>query len=169
MKNSYYTIFLAGAVSLVALFLLIARVNALFSAEVEIKNNVIKTGSVAIAVTPNEQLLTSDALLPGQSVHNTLEVRNTGRSPVHLQLSSKKSAGYTSLYDQLRFTISSAGNVIFEGSLKDAISLPLTVIPLLPTETALYDVALLLPEDAGDTIDNLSTTINFTVAALQAG
>lgn len=150
-----------------AYMLYVARAYALFSTDVEIRNNIIKTGSVAIAVTPNEALFTADTLLPGQTITNTLDIRNTGRSPVLLTLSSKKSAGYSSIYDLLRLTVRQGELTLYDGLLKDVTTIPITNMALLPTTTQHLETTLTLPTDADNTIDNLSTTITLTVHAQQ--
>lgn len=161
---------LAAIVILALLFfILTARVRALFSTEVEIRNNIIKTGSVAITVTPNEQLFTADALLPGQSVQNILEIKNSGLSPLHLTLAAKKSSGYTSLYDQLRFIIKRQdGHIIYEGLLKELAVLPITETAIIPQQVETLSVSLELPITAENALDDISTNITFVVGATQA-
>ncbi len=151
-----------------AYMLYVARAYALFSADVEIRNNIVKTGSVAITVTPNEALFTADALLPGQTITNTLDIQNTGKSPVLLTLSSKKSAGYSSVYDLLRLTIRQGELTLYDGLLKDVVTVPIGDTALLPTVTQHLETALTLPTSADNTIDNLSTTITLTVHAQQS-
>lgn len=153
---------------LTAYIVYIARVHALFTADVEIRNNIIKTGSIAITVIPNEALFTADALLPGQTVTNSLDITNMGKSPAQLQLSSKKSAGYSSIYDQLQLVLTDGERIVYSGPLKEVLSVSLTDKPLLPTSHLHLDAALTLPDTANATIDNLSTTITFTVHAIQA-
>jgi|GEM_PF-2868446 len=157
------------ATVLTVLFVLATRVSALFYTEVEIKNNVLKTGSVALTVTPNERLFTAEALLPGQVVQNTLEVKNSGLSPLRLTLSAKKSAGYTNLYDQLRLVVKDQdGHVFYEGLLKELATVSLGAAPVTPQQSVTFLVSLELPAEADNSIDNLSTTITFIVGATQA-
>lgn len=168
MKYTRHLMIVVGSAVVVALLVLVAHVRALFSAEVEIKNNVIKTGSVAITVTPNEQLFAADTLLPGQSVDNTLQIKNSGLSPLQLTLSAKKSAGYTTLYDQLRFVITNGDAIVYDGLLKDLVNIQITSGAVTPQQSLTYHVSLMLPVEADNSIDNLSTTISFVVAATQA-
>lgn len=167
-KRNLFLVLAGIALAAVVFVLIYQRAKALFSVEVSIKDNVIRTGQVALAVEPTQAMLTADNLLPGQSASGTLKLINTGTSPLAATISVSKAAGFTTLYNLLQIEIRQQGQVVYSGSLSGLTDIPLNSQQSLPAaQTAEYQVSTTLPQEATSAVDNLYTNLTFTIRATQ--
>lgn len=160
--------YVVGGVLVLLLAALSQQTRALFSLELSIKNNIVRTGQLALRVTPVEGLLAAENFLPGETLHSDLTVENTGSAPARLALSSKKSAGFTSLFDTLLLKIEQNGTVVFDGNLATLQNSEL-MPRLAPGDTAVFTLHLTLPADASDALADIYTNITFTLSDIQTG
>ncbi|MDO8471934.1 MAG: hypothetical protein Q7S64_02130 [bacterium] len=155
--------------TLALVFLVAARqAQALFSTEISIKNNVLRSGKLTLTVEPAESLLTADNMTSGSAVSNTLKINNSGTIATNIKISAKKAAGYTTYFNALEVRISDSNKIIFEGPLTKLIDTPLTTEPLAATATKDYLVTVTLPQDATSTVENSYANVTLVLTATEA-
>lgn len=155
-------------VLLVTFFAVLANhARALFVVEKSIKNNIIRTGYLDIEVTPSENMLTAESLMPGQNTGGTFKVTNTGGAAANLFLSVKKSVGYTALYESLQAVVTSNDSVLYTGALSGVQNISLTKSPLNMNEENNYQIVVSLPVNADSKLDNIYANLTFTIVGEQ--
>jgi hypothetical protein len=98
----------AGAISL-----------AIFTDSQSVGGNAFTTGTITLGLAPASALLTSAAMMPGDSVNGSLVVSNTGTGQLRYAMtSSSTNADAKALRDQITLTIRTLGTscAVFDGT-----------------------------------------------------
>jgi len=165
MRINISILFLALALA----FLIAAKqAQALFSTEFSIKNNILRSGKLSLAIKPSESLLSAENMTSGSTVENTLSIENNGTIATNVSLSAKKSAGYTTYFNALLVTVIHKEQVIYDGLLSQLQNIMLTTQPLAAATGSEYIVRVTLPPDAPNTVENSYANITFTLTAIEA-
>jgi len=133
--------------ALVAAVLSIGGARAYFTAQTEVKDNVITAGTVEVSVEPTSSALTIDGLAPGATVTKTIEVRNSGTLGCEAVTSAAKKAGITDFWSALQCRATHDGVELYSGPLSAMRTAP---IPLPSGGTARITYAVSLPAEAGN-------------------
>jgi predicted ribosomally synthesized peptide with SipW-like signal peptide len=135
------------ATALVATVLSAGGARAYFTAQTEIKDNVITAGTVALTVEPAEAALTVGPVAPGETITRTVDVKNTGVLGFDAVTTVAKKAGYTDLWNALACRVTCDGTQVYDGPLATMRTLPIRVAP---GQTARVTYAIGLPAEAGN-------------------
>lgn len=150
-------------------FLVAARqAQALFSTEISIKNNVLRSGKLTLTVEPAESLLTAENMTSGSSVSNILKINNSGTIATNIKITAKKTAGYTTYFNALEIRISKDNQTIYEGPLAKLQDIALTTEPLTAATTKDYSVTVTLPKDVTGAVENSYANITLVLTATEA-
>jgi predicted ribosomally synthesized peptide with SipW-like signal peptide len=150
---------------MVAAVLSAGGARAYFTAQTEIKDNVITAGTVAVAVEPAEAALSVGPVAPGEAVTRTVEVKNTGVLAFDAVTTVAKKAGYTDLWNTLTCRVTCAGVQLYDGPLAALRSKPLRVAP---GQAAQIEYAIGLPATAGNDLQGDYVRASLYVDAEQA-
>ena len=112
-----------------ALALSIGAAGAYFTAQVQVPDNVIRGGRVAISTEPTSSALSMDGLPPGASVTRQLAVVNTGDLATDIVVTAKKSAGITDFYEALVCTATAGDIDLYHGPLSTLRTSPVRMAP----------------------------------------
>lgn len=153
------------AAVLVAAALSIGGARAYFTAQAEVKDNVITAGTVALSVEPTAAALSIDPLAPGETVVREMVVRNTGVLPLDAVTTAVKKAGYTDLWNALTCVASVDGTVVYEGPLASMATRPVR-IAAGKAATIRYTVGI--PASAGNDLQGDYVRASLYVDAQQA-
>jgi ABC-type xylose transport system permease subunit len=129
--------------------LMVGAAGAYFTAQAQVPDNVIQAGGVSISTEPTSAALSIAALAPGTVAVRPLTVVNDGVLPERFVVTAAKKAGITEFYEALTCRVSSAGTVLYEGTLS---ALKTTPVTLAPAARAQLDFAIGLPETAGNEV-----------------
>lgn len=133
--------------AVLAAVVLTGGARAYFTAQAEVKDNVITAGTVALAVTPAEAALNIAPVAPGEAVTRTVDVQNTGVLSLDAVTTVAKKAGYTDLWNALTCRAVCDGVVLYDGPLSEMRTQPVRVAP---GRTATIAYAIGLPASAGN-------------------
>lgn len=133
--------------ALVAAALSVGGARAYFTAQTEVKDNVITAGTVEVSVEPTSSALTIDALAPGETISRSIEVRNVGSLDVNAVTTAAKKAGITDFWNALVCRVSCDGTELYNGALS-AMRTDSVVVSAGGSKTLTY--AISLPADAGN-------------------
>ena len=164
--NNLKKVFLVTALFLI--LIVAKKAQAIFVIEKSVKNNIIRTGEVNLSISPEDNWLSSDNLMPGQTISNNFSINNTGTTALLAKISTKKSAGYTNLYDSLIITLKNESELLYEGPASELQQTELVINPLSSGQTQQFNIAAQLPIDATSTVDNTYTNLTFVIEAKQA-
>ena len=103
--------------ALIATMLSIGGARAYFTAQTEVKDNIITAGSMSMSVEPTSAALSIEGLAPGETVSKTIEVRNTGTLDCEAVTSAAKKAGITDLWTTLQCRAVCDGVELYNGPL----------------------------------------------------
>jgi len=159
MKRMFY------AAAMVAAILSAGGARAYFTAQTEIKDNVITAGTVAVAVEPAEAALSVGPVAPGETITRTVEVHNTGVLAFDAVTTVAKKAGYTDLWNALTCRATCDGTQVYDGPLAAMRTLPVRVAP---GQTAQVTYAIGLPAEAGNGLQGDYVRASVYVDAEQA-
>lgn len=142
-----------------ALVICVGMAGAYFTARVQVQDNVIRAGTVALASQPASSALSAEGVAPGIVVARQLRVSNTGSLAMDFVVTGSRRSGITAFYDALLVTVHHGGRAVYEGRLNAMRTLPVQVGP---GETALLDFALTLPAGSPATLqgDHVNLTLN---------
>jgi predicted ribosomally synthesized peptide with SipW-like signal peptide len=143
----------------------IGGARAYFTAQTEVKDNVITAGTLAFSVEPTAAALSIDPLAPGQTVERTVEIRNTGVLTCDASTTAAKKAGYTDLWSALRCRVLCEGQLLYDGPLA---ALKTEAVRIAPGLAARLDYAISLPIDAGNDLQGDYVRASLYVDAEQA-
>lgn len=129
-----YAVVLAAALSA-------GGARAYFTAQTEVKDNLITAGTVALSSEPTSAALSIDALAPGETVSKSIEVRNTGSLPVDAVSTAAKKAGITDFWNALQCRVTCEGTEIYNGPLS-AMRTSAVRIPSASSVNVTYAVTL---------------------------
>jgi predicted ribosomally synthesized peptide with SipW-like signal peptide len=115
----------AGAIAALA----IGAAGAYFTAQIQVPDNVIKAGTVAISAEPTSAAISIDALAPGTSQIRSLAVLNNGNLPCDVIVTPAKKAGTTALYSALTCTVTCGTAELYRGSVASMTTAPLRMAP----------------------------------------
>jgi len=152
-----------------ALLFAAKQAQAIFILEKSVKNNIIRTGQINLTLSPEEGWLSTENLLPGQSISNNFSLNNTGSAPLTATISAKKSAGYTNLFSALIISIKHNEQLLYEGPASELQQAELVTNALESGQSQQFSISALLPIDATSTLDNTYTNLTFVIEAKQAG
>lgn len=152
---------LAGA----ALALSIGAAGAYFTAQVQVADSVIRSGTVAISTEPTSAPLAIDALAPGATEVRTLSVVNDGTLPSDVIVTPSKKAGITEFYNALTCKVTCGGVELYNGPLAAMRTTPIRIAPGARAEMR-YEVGL--PATVGNTLANDYVKVSLYVDAEQA-
>jgi hypothetical protein len=111
------------------LALCVGAAGAYFTAQVQVPDSIIKTGSVAISTVPTVAALSIDGLAPGVVVNKYCDVINEGTLPVDVVVTGVKKAGSTALYDALTCRVTRGSVELYSGNLNALNTIPLRLTP----------------------------------------
>jgi len=92
---------------------------AIFTDSQAVGANAFTTGTITLGLAPASALLTSAAMMPGDTVNGSLAVSNTGTGQLRYSMtSSSTNADAKALRDQITLTISTLGTscAVFDGT-----------------------------------------------------
>jgi predicted ribosomally synthesized peptide with SipW-like signal peptide len=144
--------------------LMVGAAGAYFTAQAQVPDNVIQAGSVSISTEPTSAAISISALAPGTVAVRPLTVVNDGVLPERFVVTAAKKAGITEFYEVLTCRVSSAGTVLYEGTLS---ALKTTPVTLAPAARAQLDFAIGLPETAGNEVSGDYAKLSLYVDAEQ--
>lgn len=145
--------------------LTLGAAGAYFTAQVQVPENVIRAGTVAISAEPTQAALSIDALAPGGSQVRSVAVLNNGTLPCDIIITPSKKAGTTALYAALTCTATCGGVELYSGAFSAMRTAPVRMAPGARGDIK-FEVGL-----PGDTANDLSgeyTKVSLYVDAEQA-
>lgn len=162
------TILKISALTLVAvLFGAVWTTEARWSTTATIKNNRLRTGALTLSVSPGDNWLSFDGLVPGNSVSRQIKILNSGSVATRILLNAKKAAGYSDVYAALTGELKLLdGTVIWQGPLSELVNI--VIVDRLDVGAALdATISVTLPADAPAEVGNSYTDITFEVISEQ--
>lgn len=133
--------------AIAAAALSVGGARAYFTAQTELKDNVITAGTVAVSVEPTSAALTIDSLAPGETVTKSVDVRNTGSLAVDAITTAAKKAGITDFWAALECRVTCAGTELYAGPLS---AMRTTSVDIPAGSTVTLNYAITLPATAGN-------------------
>jgi len=133
--------------SVVSAVLAVGGARAYFTAQTEVKDNVISAGSVAMSVEPTSAALSINPIAPGETVIRTVDITNTGALACDVATSAAKKAGYTDFWNALACRVTHEGTEVYAGALATMRTTPIRIAPGQKT-TLRYSLSL--PAEAGN-------------------
>ncbi|MHB8762076.1 MAG: TasA family protein [Coriobacteriia bacterium] len=152
-------------VAIVAAALSAGGARAYFTAQTEVRDNVIRAGTVQLSTEPTSAALSIGALAPGETVSKTIEVKNTGTLAFDAVTTAAKKAGITDFWTALQCRVSCEGVELYNGPLSAMRTAPVRV-PSAGTARLTYSVTL--PADAGNSLQGDYVRASIYVNAEQA-
>jgi predicted ribosomally synthesized peptide with SipW-like signal peptide len=156
---------LIAAAAVVAAILSVGGARAYFTAQTEVKDNIITAGTVAMSVEPTSAALSISPLAPGQTVVRTVDIANTGALDIDAVTTVAKKAGYTDFWNALTCTVTWNGELLYEGLLSSMRTRPVRVSA---GETERLSYAIGLPASAGNDLQGDYVRASLYVDAEQA-
>lgn len=163
MKRSMKRLLVVAAV--VALVAGLGTAGAYFTAQTDVPDNYIRSGSVLVSTEPTSAALSIDSLAPGGTTERTLSVANTGSLASTVVVTAAKKAGITDFYNALTCRVTHEGALLYEGPINALRTVPVT---LAPTERARLSFAVGLPATAGNDLAGDYVRLTVYVDAEQA-
>lgn len=148
-----------------ALALSIGAAGAYFTAQVQVADSMIRSGTVAVSAEPTSAPLAIDALAPGATEVRTLSVLNDGSLPSDIIVTPSKKAGITEFYNALTCRVTCGGAELYDGPLSAMRTTPVRIAPGARAEMR-YEVGL--PATVGNTLANDYVKLSLYVDAEQA-
>ncbi len=133
--------------AVVAAALSVGGARAYFTAQAEVKDNVITAGTLGVSVEPSAAALCIEPIAPGVTVTRSVGVSNTGSLALDAVTTIAKKAGYTDLWNMLECRVTCEGAVLYEGVLS---SMRTQAVRIAPGRTATVEYAIGLPAEAGN-------------------
>lgn len=113
--------------AIIAAMLSIGGARAYFTAQTEVKDNIITVGALTMSVEPTSSALSVDGLAPGEIVSKSIEVRNTGTLDCEAVTSAAKKAGISDLWAALQCRAVCDGVELYSGPLSTLKTAPVRV------------------------------------------
>jgi predicted ribosomally synthesized peptide with SipW-like signal peptide len=151
--------------SMIVAVLAIGGARAYFTAQTEVKDNVIKAGSVSMSVEPTSAALSIDPAAPGETITRSLDVNNTGALTVEVTTTAAKKAGYTDLWTALTCRVTHDGVELYSGPISAMRTAP---VRIAPDQKATLRYAVSLPADAGNDLQGDYVRASLYIDAEQA-
>lgn len=142
----------------------VGAAGAYFTAQIQVPDNIIKAGSVAVSAEPTSSPLSIDALAPGYSAVRPMTIVNDGALPSDVVVTASKKAGITEFYESLACTATCGGVELYKGSLSAMRTTPLRLAPGARGEVR-FQVGL--PAEAGNTLADDYVKLSLYVDAEQ--
>lgn len=133
--------------AIVAAALSVGGARAYFTAQTELKDNVITAGTVAVSVEPTSAALTIDSLAPGETITKSVQVQNTGSLAVDAITTAAKKAGITDFWAALECRVTCAGTELYAGPLS---AMRTTSVNIPAGSIVTLNYAITLPSTAGN-------------------
>lgn len=137
---------------------------AYFSAQKLVADNVVRAGSISLAVEPVSSAVSVENLAPGVVEVRRLTVTNDGTLPAGISVTNQRKAGITAFYNVLECAVFHGETELYRGLLNEMQTLP---VQLVPGESAALDVAVLLPAEAPNSFSGDYTRFTLYVNAEQ--
>lgn len=147
------------------LALSIGAAGAYFTAQVQVPENVIKAGEVAISTEPTSAALSIDSLAPGTVTVRPLSVKNAGNLSTDVVITASKKAGITDLYNSLTCRVTCGGVELANGPLSTMKTTPLRLAPGAEGD---FRFEIGLPADIGNDLAGDYTKISLYIDGEQA-
>lgn len=122
---------------------------AYFTAQTELKDNVITAGTVMVSVEPTSAALSIERLAPGETVSKTVELRNSGTLGVDTVTTAVKKAGITDFWNALQCRATCGGVELYNGAFAAMRTSPVR-IPAGGSAVVTY--AISLPPEADNSL-----------------
>lgn len=133
--------------ALIATILSIGGARAYFTAQTEVKDSVIRAGTLEVSVEPTAAALSIEGLVPGETVSRAIEIKNTGALGCNAVTSAAKKAGITAFWNALECRAVCGGVELYNGPLSTLKTAPVRVGP---GDAALITYSIGLPSSAGN-------------------
>lgn len=127
--------------AVLAAVLSVGGAGAYFTAQTEVKDNLIQAGTVTMSVEPTSAALNIAGIAPGETVTRTIEIRNSGALTFDAVTTAAKKAGITAFWSALTCRVTSDGVVLYDGPLSGLKTAPVRV-PAGRTVTLSYAIGL---------------------------
>lgn len=151
--------------AVVAAALSVGGARAYFTAQTEVKDNLITAGTVAMSCEPTSAALSIDALAPGETVSKSIEVCNTGSLPVDAVSTAAKKAGITDFWNALQCRVSCEGTELYNGPLS---AMRTSAVRIPSSGTARLTYAVTLPASADNALQGDYVRASVYIDAEQA-
>jgi predicted ribosomally synthesized peptide with SipW-like signal peptide len=148
-----------------AALLSIGGASAYFTAQTEVKENVITAGTLEVSAEPTSAALSIGSIAPGETVVRILTVENAGSLSFDAVTTAAKKAGYTDLWNALTCSVTSDGTLLYEGPLATLRTAPVRVEP---GHEARLRYAVSLPAEAGNDLQGDYVKLSVYVNAEQS-
>lgn len=156
---------LVAAAVVIAAVLAVGGARAYFTAQTEIKDNIITAGTVAMSVEPTSAALSISPIAPGETVVRTITIANTGALAFDATTSAAKKAGYTDLWNALQCRVTQEGVELYNGPLS---AMRTTPVRVAPGSVARVQYAVSLPPEAGNDLQGDYVRASVYIDAEQA-
>ncbi|MBN2839486.1 MAG: hypothetical protein JXP37_00815 [Coriobacteriia bacterium] len=113
--------------AIIATMLSIGGARAYFTAQTEVKDNMITAGTLSMSVEPTSSALSVEGLIPGETINRTIEVRNSGTVDCEAVTSAAKKAGITDFWTALQCRAVCDGVELYDGPLSTLKTAPVRV------------------------------------------
>lgn len=153
------------AALVIAAVLAVGGARAYFTAQTEVKDNVITAGTVALSVEPTSAALSVSPIAPGETAVRTLTIANTGVLAFDATTTAAKKAGYTDLWNTLQCRVTHEGVELYNGPLSTLRTAP---VRIAPGTVARVQYAISLPPEAGNDLQGDYVRASVYVDAEQA-
>lgn len=136
------------AVAAVAVAACAGAAGAYFTGQVQVPDNLITAGTVAVSAEPTSAAVCIGALAPGTVEWRPLTVVNDGTLPMDFVVTAVKKAGITDFFNALTCKVTAEdGAVLYEGTMAGLRTNPVTLQPGARTQVR---VGVGLPAEAGN-------------------
>ena len=151
--------------ALVAVVFSAGGARAYFTAQTEVKDNVITAGTVAVSTEPTSAALSIDALAPGETISRTVDMRNTGTLALDATTTAAKKAGITDFWNALTCRATAGGVELYNGPLASMRTAP---VRIAPGAAVTVSYAIGLPPEAGNDLQGDYVRASVYIDAEQA-
>lgn len=157
------SIFMIGAIAT----LTVIASGAIFTDSFELDENNFTSGTVDISASPEDAAISMVNMKPGDSVTGTITVNNPGSLDFTYDLSAKKDSGISDFYNVLTAKIEQGSDVLYEGPLKDLLSLATGRRLLNSSMSEDLSVTVGLPLEVDSALNGKYTKVAFVFNAEQ--
>jgi predicted ribosomally synthesized peptide with SipW-like signal peptide len=154
-----------GAALGAVLALSIGAATAYFTAQVQVADSIIRSGTVAVSTEPTTAPLSMDSLAPGSVGVRSMAVTNTGSLASDVIVTASKKAGITEFYEALTCRATCGGVELYSGKLSGLRTAPLRIEPGARADLV-FEIGL--PAASGNTLAGDYVKLSLYVDAEQA-
>lgn len=173
MKNKYEKKLSLNILIIIALFFCLTITSfALVFASVQLENNTIETGYIAISLNGGNQIISDGEFLlePGMTIKKEFYLQNTSPCDVWYRFYFDKVEG--DLKDCLEVTIKDGDAILYEGTVSElkksySKSAPEKETALQMNQTKYFEIIFHFPPESGNDYQNAKLTFDFVADAVQ--